>query len=665
MFLKSLLAFGLVTNLFAQMDDEFLIELENDLTKYSEIATNTKQNVDYMPYVVSVLKNEDLIKLGIVSLREALSLIPGVDISIGMAGVKNPIFRGSNPYAMGQSKLIIDGVVVNDQMFGAYNQYLEMPIDIIHRIEVVRGPGSLMSDVNAYAGSIHVITKANRVDGDKKETSLFTAFGSSVYRIGGFVGSYKDENLELSSDLFYQEHDKKLPAGPDRFGKSADTSQALKNYALGLNASYKGLYLKGRFAQNDAGVSYGQAFSISEDNSDYLNVNNNSLELGYKFNISKDIEAKLSVGYFDEERDLQNKVMPNAAMMMRPSPMPPVMLPNGMYFLVDYSEKTFNENLELKVSKFKIHTITAGVRLSQSSVENNTARNSMNNLQSYSNTSDLLATNSRKHISYYINDLINLVEKTSLQIGVKYDEYSDVENQLSPRLAIVHRYDDNNIYKLMYTRSYREPSWREQYLIGSHYFSATSDMKPESVDAYEAAYIKKFNKTTDLKFNVFYLQNKDQIHAQNANRTFINSGDNELYGLEVEFNTELFKNDKFYMNYSYVDGGNVEDKLASSAQNMVKLYYMYDISNNTNISTIVKYVGEKDRVEGDSRDVVDGYVTADLSASYVYQPMDVTLSASVKNIFDVKYELPAPENTYTNDFQQEGRSFVFRLSKRF
>ena len=638
------------------MSESLLESLEGDLEKYAQIATNTKQNVDYMPYVVSVLNNEELVKLGVLSLREALVLLPGVDISIGMAGVQNPIFRGSNPYAMGQSKLIIDGVVVNDQMFGAYNQYLDIPIDIIERIEVVRGPGSLESNVNAYAGSVSVITKANKDDGSDKEQNIFASFGSDEYMLGGFVASYQEDGFEISSDLFYQRHDKELPVGPDRFGNSGDAPLKLKNYALGINSHYKDFYLKGRFSKNESGVSYGQSFSLSDDSSDYLDVQNNALEVGYGFDIAKGIIATLSLGYFDEYRDLQNKVIPDLV-PMRP--------PNGVYFLVNYTEYTFKERFEIKASAIDDHMITAGVELSQSRIKDNEAKNSVDNLQTFINEKELLSNSKREHMSLYIDDLINIDEKTSLQVGMKFDHYSDVKNQFNPRLGLVHRYDDDNIYKLMYTHSYREPSWREQYLIGAHYFRADVNVEVESVEAFEAAYIRKLGMQKDIKLNAFYLKNKDQIHAQDASRTFTNRGDNELYGFETELKMIFDNKDQLYVNYSYVDGSNVSGALANSAQHMARAYYIYNMIEHLTLSPILKYIGQKERVSTDTREDVDDYVTFDLSMAYWYKPNDLSLSVSLKNLFNTSYYLPSPEATYPNDFEQAGSSFLIRLNKRF
>ncbi len=626
------------------------------MSKFSTIATQTKQNVDYMPYVISVITSEELQKLGMISLREALTMIPGVDVSVGMAGIQTPIFRGSNPYAVGQSKMMIDGVLVNDQLFGGYAQFLDMPIEIIERIEVVRGPGSIVSHVNGYSGSINVITKS--ADSLKGNNYIFTSFGSSEYINGGFVTAYKSDKFSFRTNFFYQEHDEKRVDGPDRFGDSGEIPLWLKNYAFGINADYGNFYLKGRFSKNDNGVSYGQSFSITEDLSDYLNLTNNFIEAGYKFDIHRDLKADLSAGYFDEWRELQNKVMPDNSTMMMTT------YPNGVYFLVNYTEQTFYERLNLTYTGLKDHKLTTGLMLSQSVIKDNTAKKSTDDMQTF-NVSPLLSNKERKKSSLYLEDLYNLSESTSLQFGAKFDHYNDVKDQFNPRLAIVHRYDDKNIYKLMYTTSYREPSWREQYLVGAHYFNATGDIKPESVDAYEASYIHKLSISESIKFNAFYLENKDQIHAQNSTRTFENSGDNELYGFEAELKLQPTSNDQFYINYSYVDGSNTSDTFANTAQNMVKAYYVHQLGHNIYASAVGKFVGDKKRLEGDSREDVKAYTVVDVTLGYLEKSNGLHASFTIKNLFNETYYLPAPPQTYVNDFKQEGTSFLFKLGKKF
>lgn len=646
-------------DLFSQEPDDMLVTLlQEDLQKYSQIATDTKQNVEYMPYVVSVLKNKELTQLGILSLREALGLIPGVDISIGMAGVKTPIFRGSNPFALGQTKLIIDGIVVNDQMLGAYEQYLDMPIDIIERIEVVRGPGSLLNYVNAYAGSIHVITKANKDDGLEKEKTLFAAFGSDDYGMGGFVTSYKADAFELSSDFFYQRHDKEMHVEVDRYGISGVAPMYLKNYALGLCAEYKRFKIKSRFSQNDSGVSYGQSFSLSEDSSDHYQRDNNFVEASYSFDLASQIKGEISLGYSDESRKIKNKIIPDGEIAGG------TLLPDGRYFLTDYKEHTFLERFEFTFSSFQEQTISAGMQFKQSDVEDNSARISDDALQTFT-SSDLLSTDGRDQLTLYLHDLISINEKYALELGIKHDRFNDVSSQTSPRIGFVHRYDEENIYKLMFTHSWREPSWREEYLSGSPSVSSSKN-RVETVNAYELSYIRRFGLSDSFKLNAYYLDNRDQIHAQNATQTFENSGDGELYGYEAELKTHLGSKGQLYLNYSYVDGSNVLDTLSNTAHHMAKGYYIHAFTPSFSLSGLAKYVGEKSRIEGDVRkNRVDDYATLDVSAVYAHKNSGMTFTASVKNLFDTLYYLPSPNGTYPNDFEQEGVNFLVRMEKRF
>ena len=635
--------------------------LQEDMQEYSRIATQTRQNVDYMPYIISSWNSAELGQLGVSNLREALGLVPGVDLSIGTVGTATPIFRGSNPFAMGQSKLVIDGVVVNDKMTGGYSQFLDMPVYMIQRIEVVRGPGSLLSYVNGYAGSIHVITKANRDDGSPVANELFAELGSNQYKTGGFVASHKEKELSINSDLFYKTHNQSLPVVVDRYGSSGESQQWLDNYSLGVNAKYKHFSVKGRLSDRESGASYGQSFSLSEDESDYVNIKNNYIELGYFYDVAKDIKIEFTLGYVELNRDLQNKVIPDGGPT---SPLNATPLVNGKYFLVDIDEETLHQRIELQIDAVDSHHINLGVHAYQSDMAKVQGRTSLNDMQTFSEFPILIDT-PRDMYSLYIDDLIDVNEKTSVQLGIKYDHYSDVESQASPRIALVHRYDNENIYKFMYTHSYREPSWREQYLAQPSFFSSTIDIKPEAVDAYELGYIRKIGLKSHIKLNAYYLSNEEQIHAQNPTHTFQNNGNNDLYGFEIEYKNEFTNNDRIYFNYSHVEGENVANQLAGSAEAMAKAYYVHNISETLTASIISKYIGDKGRIDADNRSDVGAYALFDLSVNYRHPGTGVDANISIKNLFDESYSLPSPENTYVNDFEQEGRSVLFGLRKKF
>ena len=646
----------------ASEETDLLMSLQQEMQHFSELATETKQNVDYMPYVISTLNSSDLKELGVINLREAVSLVPGVDLNVGMAGVKNPIFRGSNPYAFGQSRLIIDGMVVNDQIFGGYNQFLEMPVDIIHRIEVVRGPGSMLNHVNGYAGSIHVITKANRDDEETQQDETFVMGGSSNFGSAGLIKSFKLGEGYFSSDIYYQQHDLELPVGDDRIPfppASGVSDQSLENYQIGLNYKNSGLSIKSRFSQNDSGVSYGQAFSISEDETDFLDVGNNSIQIKYNRALTEKLSLELELDYFDETRELKNKVMPDGVTIP-----PGVTLADGRYLLVDYVEQTFSERVQLNFNLSSSHKLHIGVNFKQSEIDDNNAATSDDDLATL-NEFDLFSNEKRDVRTYYIEDMFDVTASTTIQLGGKLSQYNDVPDQSAFRLAAVHRYDDVHIFKAMFSQAYREPSWREQYLTAPAFFLPNPVLEVEEVDALELAYIRHISHRDYFKFNTFLLKNDKQIDAQNATRTFSNTDENDLYGFEVEYGAGLFDRDVFSLNYSYIDGSNVSGEMVNSAQILLNTYYLYRFSEKLSYSALLKYSGEKGRVVADTRGDVDAYALLDITTSYQNSPDSLRFSISIKNAFDKEYYLPSPDNTYPDDFQQPGRTWLLRLSKEF
>ena len=116
-------------------------QINRDLAQLTDVATVTKANEPYQPYIITTLEGKKLEALGVMNLKEALELLPGVDIATDLLDLKTPIFRGSNPFAYGQVKLLIDDMVANDLLYDGFAGYLYMPIQIIKRIEVIRGPG--------------------------------------------------------------------------------------------------------------------------------------------------------------------------------------------------------------------------------------------------------------------------------------------------------------------------------------------------------------------------------------------------------------------------------------------------------------------------------------------------------------------------------------------
>ncbi|MDQ1340166.1 MAG: outer rane receptor for ferrienterochelin and colicin, partial [Campylobacterota bacterium] len=208
--------------------------------------------------------------------------------------------------------------------------------------------------------------------------------------------------------------------------------------------------------------------------------------------------------------------------------------------------------------------------------------------------------------------------------------------------------------------------------------TGTTDLDPERVNAYEAAYIHKFSSDSHLQSNLFYLENKDQIYSSSPPE-FKNEMDTTIYGLELEYKGQLSSSDQLYLNYALVDGKDKDHNyLPNVAKHLVKGYYIYNFSDYLSLSGVARYVGEKQRIgeyvnlwtgttEKDTRDEVKSYVDADMAVSYYDRKNDYHITLSAKNILasDIRYPSPPPPDTYIDDYRQEGTNFLLTISKEY
>jgi vitamin B12 transporter len=105
---------------------------------------------------VTVLQGDELRARGVRSLADALREVPGAAIvsSGSFGGLTSLFLRGGESDHV---KVLIDGVAVN-QAGGAFN-FNALTLDDVERIEVVRGPASVLYGTDALAGVIQIFTR--------------------------------------------------------------------------------------------------------------------------------------------------------------------------------------------------------------------------------------------------------------------------------------------------------------------------------------------------------------------------------------------------------------------------------------------------------------------------------------------------------------------------
>lgn len=676
----SLLFLLCLGNLHLQADN-LLSSIVEDMKHFDKMATKTKQNEHYQPYIISVFESKEMEQLGVSNLKEALTLVPGLDMTTDNTNNQTPIFRGSNPFAYGQSKLLMDGVIVNSLFSDSYSVYLSMPIEMIKRIEVIRGPGSQVDGINAYAGSINVVTYAEDSDDFLSNDKMVFKYGSYDYGMGGFVKNFRNGNLKAHIDFSYQQDDKKIASGPDGlsqgvFGplnialsQSGKVPLWFEEYAIGFNLQYKELTFKARILEHTQGSAYGINLALPQD-SDRVKFPNYYSELGYTKKIDNfKLDIKLGVKY--DTFDSKAKLAPDDVNLSG------VVFPNGIYGENYAKQREIYQSAYLKYKGIEKHEITLGYRLTQQKTINMSSKLSNRatgdaTLVDYTDTLPFFDKDAHRNVfALSLQDAYNVNEKLSLLYGINYEQTSYQDAGFEPRASLVYRQDFKNIFKAIYSNSHRNPSWQEMFTKNNSARVGSTDLKPEKVTSYELAYVRNFTNDSYLQTNVFFLKNKDQIYNSAADPVYKNSANTDIYGVELEFKGHILPDDELYANYTYldgsysVDGGSQDYSLPNVSHHLLKGFYIYSFDSSLSLGTTAKYTSAKDRMQGDTRPKVKAYATVDTSLNYRNSKYDYTVNVSVKNLFDTDVRYPSPPNTYVDDYAQERRAFLITLKKRF
>ena len=147
----------------------------------SQVASFAVTKLKDSPAVVTVVSGEDIRAMGARDLVDILNFVPGFFQGVDLDGVVGPGFRGLWGHE-GKILLLIDGKEMNELLFSNMQLGNEFPVEFIERVEVVRGPGSVIYGGSAELGVINVVTRGLQGATDAMVTGTYGQMtdGSSV-----------------------------------------------------------------------------------------------------------------------------------------------------------------------------------------------------------------------------------------------------------------------------------------------------------------------------------------------------------------------------------------------------------------------------------------------------------------------------------------------------
>ena len=298
----NLYAFGQETEYAHLSLEELMNEKISSATKHPEEAKTIAASVTIIP-------RSEIEKYGYTTLTELFRNIPGFYMNNNTedqrVGVRGVIGGGIQFLVNGvpQHPSIVKGLTIPEI------SRLNIPVEAIDSIEVVRGPMSVIYGNNAFKGSINIIT--NDIEsqslmisagyGTQDTSKLFARFGEvlddgfvslnvGLYQTNGLAGQYKDM---MSSE--------QLAAMDPAMHNSLDGDVSHDDFNIDFSAAWQNFSANIRYSEMDYGV---YIFTPAFGPGNQLELDTFNAMLGYKKQLSNTLTFNSSIIYSHEEYDL-------------------------------------------------------------------------------------------------------------------------------------------------------------------------------------------------------------------------------------------------------------------------------------------------------------------------------------------------------------------------
>ena len=569
---------------------------------------------------IQVISKKEITESPANNVAELLQQVAGIDIRRrGVSGMQADLYiRGGG---FDQTLLLIDGIKVEDAQTGHHTMNMALPIEVIERIEIIKGSASRVYGQNAFSGAINIIT--SKVAENMVSVSLES-------------GSYKQQNASVTisrknedqSVLFHYSNN-------SSDGHKYNTDYKNENYFLKNSFEIKGLPIDmiSSFNERKFGAN---GFYASPEAIDQYEETQASL-LGFSTKIISNnfiIKPKL---YWKRNQDMY--------VYLRDNP--------SVY-----------RNLHI--------TNKIGAELNGSYESNNGITGFGVDISSIKLSSNNLGERKRTMVNLFLEHQMKFAEnKIDVTPGVAFSYFSDVSTNQNYQNNFFRNFfmypgidigyvlnDDVKLYSnIGYT--YRVPTYTDLF-----YTSPTTigneNLKPEKAFTKEIGldYTKgNFNfiftlYNRDASDVIDYVKNVESAPWEAFNIREINTKGYEL-GLTYNFYVASFLNHSIKIGYS-----NIKDDLKqtdfnfsryslNSLKNHLTTSYSFEIKKNLKSSIIYKYA---------ERNFGEDYSVMDIKVSYTLKKYNLYITAN--NLFDTIY-------SETNLVEMPGRNILLGLNVKF
>ena len=597
----------------------FVLALAQDTVQLKPVVvTATRAAVPsvLVPAATTVLRGSDLEAHGVRTVAQALQLVPGAHIvETGSYGGQTSLFMrgGENDYV----KVLVDGVPLNQP--GGGLDLAHLTTDNVDRIEVVRGPTSVLYGSDAVTGVVQIFTRA----------------GTGPMRLGADVraGTYGSTQFGLD-----------LEGGTPALGYSARVSRFGSDGLYPVNNEYRNGVLSGRLRlrpdeRTEASLSYRYGDDLYHFPTDGLGQPADSNQRSANRGPLASLSLRRTIGAIEVSTQATWR---EARQLFNDEPDSPGDTTAGTFWSNDYVRRAgAGLLLTWRPHGAASTSVSAGVEY-----EDERQRGRSEFSASFGTFPDSIEVQ-RWTTGYYAQAVLD-VRPVAITAGGRLDDNSQFDTHGTYRIGIVVDPRGETRLRASLGTGFKEPTFFENFAHG--FVTGNPNLKPERSISWEAGVDRSVARGQwTLAATYFDQQFRDLIDFNGS--TYFNVPGANSRGVELELNGLITPAFALAVRYTFLHtkvstaGADSSDDalfvpgkslLRRPAHSFAPEVGMH-LGGQTRLILGVRWVGRRDDLDfnrplGSRRVTLDPYAHVNVAVEYALPR--VQLTAKIENAFD-------------------------------
>ena len=419
-------------------------------------------------------------------------------------------------------------IIYNSNNF--FDQDFSLDMDLVERVEVIRGPTAALFGSNGIFANINVITRSP-VDSPRFRASTeFASFGQKKVHVSSAYHLGRGANLLVAAsafhdtgrNLYYPDYDD--PATNNGIAERVDGQQGYHGFLNLVWGRWNAIAVVGdrpkRTPVQGAGTLFNSQESVWVDSRNFVGVS-------YTREIGLNSKLRWHTNYDAYRyRDRVDYLMEDGSDQI---------LDNRTHNWGDW----LNSQLIYSFGAGRLGTTTAGLH---GSVD-------LRNLQVNENINPEPVENLRisqrdRNVALFVQQDIPLSQRWTAYLGLRYDQSRNFGGFVSPRLALIYQPSARSAYKLVYGRPFRNPSAYERFYDDGLYLASNPSLTQERAHGFEASAERRLRRGLAGVVNAYHYRLSDVIEGVWISETLMqyqNLGHRRSTGVEFELRSTAWK----------------------------------------------------------------------------------------------------------------------------